>query len=305
MDELIKGVEKPKEGIISYDEAVKVFERKGLSQTSLNIIKEILDERDILDLSGYSGNSTIIVPSTREKQGYCIKISDQINKLKKEKELLQMFSNNNLSPEVISYIRDNIDVLITKQIDGNEVLKEMKNTADLAKFMGKALRNFHDSSRNFVITEQQKEILDSNGKKIINESLKHEKGLEFIADYQNDHNYTKMKEYIKNHINDYKSDVIIHGDFNPRNVFAEDGKFTGFIDITDSSFGDRHYDIFWTMWTVSLYLGIQQNQEETKKCEEIFLESYGTEKIDQKRLTLCKKINCMYWQENNEIKYFK
>ena len=308
MSELIDGVDSPKENIISNDYIMEVLKNKCISKETLCYLKEIIGGRNAVDMSGYSGNSTIIIPSSSsDKCGYCIKFSDNIGQLKNEYVLLNLFNKYNLTPKCIDYIQDGMDVLVTEEICNPFALKKYKTVEELSSFMGRSLRDFHDINwlkKDFSLEETN--ILCNNGDKIIEQSLQHDKGLSFMADYQNDYNFDKMREYISLNYSCYKKDdVIIHGDFNPRNVFIGNSKEFGFVDVTDSGFGDRHYDIFWTMWTISLYLGIQGDLAKRIECEEIFLDAYGRDKIDEKRLELCKKITCMYWQENNNIKYFK
>ena len=197
--------------------------------------------------------------------------------------------------------------MITEEIKSPWALTKFTTITEMASFMGKTLREFHDINwDNYDMTEEEKNVLSNNGVRIISESLKHKEGLGFMADYQNDHNFKEMRNYIKSNINDYKADdVIIHGDYNPRNVYVKDNQSAGFVDVTDSGFGDRHYDIYWTMWTISLYLGVQSDPKKVLECERAFLSAYGEDIIDEKRMNLCKKLNCMYWQENNDIKYFR
>lgn len=306
MSELLEGVERPIEGLLKYDDVISTFRNMKISKRNLKKIENILINRNVIDMSGYSGNSTILVPKEKNKEGYCIKISSKINQLKKEKELLELFSSKKLTADIIDYIQDGMDILITRQMEGEEAIKNHSSIRSLSEFMGKSLREFHDLSQIFKVDDDTKKTLILNGEKIIKDSLIHSKGLQFMGDYQKDHDYDKMKKYIQENLGDYHSDVIIHGDFNPRNVFSTNkGEFTGFVDVTDSGYGDRHYDIFWTMWTISLYLGVQGDANKVKECEEIFLDAYGTDAIDERRMQLCKKLTCMYWQESNDIKYFR
>ena len=302
MAELLDGVEAPKTGEISYQKVIEILERKNISRNTLLYLKELLNTRSILDKSGYSGTSTIIVPKRGQLSGYCIKFSE--NSLEEEKILLNLFNRYGLTSRVIDYIRDSEDILITESIDYPLALESISDYIELAKFMGKTLRNFHDIKWEKELTQEEQKVLENHGKRIITNSLEHSEGLEYMAAYQEDYDYNRMLEYIRENKEDYQLDVIIHGDFNPRNVFAYKGNFMGFIDVTDAGYGDRHYDIFWTMWTIALYSGILANKEKVQECERNFLESYGYDMINEKRLTLSKKLNCMYWQPNNNIKYF-
>lgn len=74
----------------------------------------------------------------------------------------------------------------------------------------------------------------------------------------------ELEKWLKK--NKYISDdVIIHGDYNLRNVFAKNSTFAGMVDFADTCFGDRHYDIYFSMWTVALYSGIIGQEEQVYK----------------------------------------
>ena len=162
--------------------------------------------------------------------------------------------------------------MITEQIEAPMAVNVFNDFRDLATFMGNSLRNFHDIDWNAVnMTQEEINILRSRTSCMIEKALSHESGLKFLAQYQHNLDYNSMKEYIIKHQAKYKNDdVIIHGDFNPRNIFAKGNTFAGMVDFADTCFGDRHYDIFFSMWTVSLYTGIIGQDDLVAECEKIF-----------------------------------
>lgn len=147
-------------------------------------------------------------------------------------------SKYNLFPQIIKYISTNKDYLITEVIEAPMAINAFNDFRSLSRFMGTALRRFHDIQWNiFSMTELEKKLILSKTASILPEALSHEKGLNFLAQYQNDFDYVAMKKYLKEHKEDYiKDEVMIHGDFNPRNVFAKDGNLMALL-------SNRH--MFW------------------------------------------------------------
>lgn len=302
---LIENVEMPLDAFVEKNDAFNSLKRRGCLNEEIEYLKELIADRKIYDFSGYSGITTFLAMDSSACEGnLCIKIGDIPGQLERSYIMLKLMSKYGLYPKVIKYISNKKDYLITEAIEYPMALNAFTDFRELAEFMGKALRKFHDIQWNIsALTADEKKFIISKTATIIPEALSHDKGLTFLAQYQNDFDYIDMKEYLKNHREDYvTNDVLIHGDFNPRNVFVNNGDLAAIVDLTDTCFGDRHYDIYFSMWTVALYSGILDNAELVSECEDIFLNSYGREKIDYCRMEYCKRLACMYWQEHNDIK---
>lgn len=301
MRKLIEDVEMPKDSKVDIEQAFKALKRRGCAETEIDYLKCIISDKEIFDFSGYSGITTFLAVSSKvHDSNLCIKISDSPHQLERSYVMLNLMSKYNLFPKVIKYISTNKDYLITEAIKGSMAVNAFDDFRSLSRFMGTALRRFHNIQWDIVsMTELEKGFISSKTESILPVALSHENGLDYLAQHQNDFNYVAMKEYLRNHQEDYIADeVMIHGDFNPRNVFIKDGHLVAVVDMTDTCLGDRHYDIYFSMWTVSFYSGILDNPELVTECENIFLDSYGREKIDQRRMDYCKKLACMYWQHN-------
>ena len=82
-----------------------------------------------------------------------------------------------------------------------------------------------------------------------------------------------------------KEDVLIHGDMCLPNIFYDESyRFTGFIDLGDSGLGDRHFDLYWAMWSLTYNL-------KTDKYNEAFMTAYGRDAFDPARYELCAAIS--------------
>jgi kanamycin kinase len=302
---LIEDVEMPTDAKVEVDKAMESLRRRGCAEAELSYLLELMSDKEIYDFSGYSGITTILVVSSNsDERNFCIKISDVPHELNRHYIMSNLMSRYGLFPKVMKYISTNKDYLITEKVDAPMAINVFKDFRSLSMFMGSALRRFHDIEWNVdSMTSEEIKVIQTKTDLIFSEALSHRTGLRFLAEYQNDLDYSSMKKYLSEHKDEYcKNDVIIHGDFNPRNVFVKDNDLIAVVDLADTCFGDRHYDIYFSMWTVSLYSGIIGNPKLVEECERIFLDSYGRDKIDNNRMELCKKLACMYWQEHNDIK---
>ncbi|MBN2828934.1 MAG: phosphotransferase, partial [Candidatus Cloacimonetes bacterium] len=90
-----------------------------------------------------------------------------------------------------------------------------------------------------------------------------------------------------NKLNQLKSlaeeDVVLHGDYCLPNIILKDFELKGFIDLGSGGVGDRHWDLFWGIWTLQYNL-------KTDKYRDIFLDAYGKREVDEERLEMCRLI---------------
>ena len=117
----------------------------------------------------------------------------------------------------------------------------------------------------------------------------------------NDYDYTSMKKHLIENKNYLFEDLVLnHGDFNPNNVFINNNEIK-LIDFKDSGFVDRHYDIFWTMFMIIIFSGILKDRNSIIECENIFLDAYGRDLINNEKLEYFKKFACLYWHQHDEL----
>ena len=70
-----------------------------------------------------------------------------------------------------------------------------------------------------------------------------------------------------------KRDALLHGDYCLPNIILDDWKFSGFIDVGNGGFGDRHIDVLWGIWTFNFNLGTFQYTDR-------FLDVYERDKVE-------------------------
>ena len=82
-----------------------------------------------------------------------------------------------------------------------------------------------------------------------------------------------------------RHDALIHGDMCLPNIFYDEAyRFTGFIDLGDAGPGDRHFDLYWAMWSLSYNL-------KTDQYNNLFMDAYGRDAFDPARFEVCAAIS--------------
>lgn len=82
------------------------------------------------------------------------------------------------------------------------------------------------------------------------------------------------------------SQTLVHGDLCLPNFMLDDFRFTGFIDLGEGGLGDRHYDLFWTLWSLSYNCGDDRFRGR-------FLDAYGRDAVNEDKIRFCGLMNCL------------
>ena len=146
--------------------------------------------------------------------GYYIKI-DKKDALADEVRLARIFEQNHIGVEVVAYISDEKDYMVTKSAKGQDGTHYLDHPKKLCKGLANAMKYLHS-----------RPITNVPASKCLNWYV--EQGKDSFL----------------------KQDTFIHGDFCLPNVMFEDGKFCGFLDYGQAGVGDKHIDIFWVLWSM-------------------------------------------------------
>lgn len=304
MQEDVNNIERPSDFRVDTSKIVEALRKRGCLDTDISFIIELIKDQEVYDVSGYSGSSTIITKSHKAgAQEYCIKICDTSGSLKMEAFIWSVMAKNGMTSNLVKYISTNKDYLITNRISAPMALDKYPELGELANFMGRTLRKFHDMPwKTILLNENENSFFKERTSHMYETAITNEQGLRFIADDLGNNDYNAMKEYLKAHKNVCEFDeVLIHGDYNARNVFAISPDTSWVVDLTDMCFGDRHYDIFFAIWTLQFYFGINKDAQKAKKCEEMFIDAYGRDVFNPNRYKYCQYLVCMYWEEHNDL----
>lgn len=204
--------------------------------------------------------------------------SAKLNSMKREYENTNFLNLKFVAPKALEYINyEGKDYLLTERIHGEDGIsgKHMENPEKLAKVFGESLRMLHSMStdgcpnknRTAEIIEEARNNVANGGGDLEQLRISFNLSIEEALD--------EMEKLVGCEVDD----VIIHGDYCLPNIIMNNFKFTGFIDLGYGGVGDRHWDIYWGVWTLKFNFG-------TDEYKDIFLEAYGLEHINEHRFKL-------------------
>lgn len=213
--------------------------------------------------------------------GYYLKTSD-CGTLKKEAELTRFFNGKGLATEVLFYVQDEKDWLLTRKVEGEDCTfaKYLENPERLTDLLAEKLRELHETSGDGCpVKDRTAEYL-----RTVDENFA--KGM-FDPSYCCEE-YRKMSaeevyREIERNRNTLCSDTLIHGDYCLPNIVLNDWNFSAFIDLGNGGIADRHIDLYWAIWTLEFNL-------KTDKYASRFIDAYGRDKIEKEKLKLISAI---------------
>ncbi len=301
----LDGVEPINEKIIVNGEFFKILAEKNLKgEKVFNYIRSLINGRDLYDKSGYSGNSVLIVKKDKNNEDeFVIKFSKSGN-LYYEYIAYKYFYRKNYTSKPLKYFNlGEYEIMVTEKINLPTAGYYFNSYQEIATFFGRKLRQFHDE--NLIkqdFSELERELFQKKYEVSFNEAMKNDVCLVYMVEYMGYDNIDEMKKYlIKNKEILYHNLTLVHGDFNPNNIFINSDQNIKMIDFGDAGFCNRHYDIFWTMFMIIIFSGILKDKEKIRECEKIFLESYGLDKVIEEELLFFKYFTCLYWKQHDEI----
>lgn len=149
------------------------------------------------------------------------------------------------------------DWMLTRAVPGRYACDEahMRSPEKLARMLGETVRMLHETDFS--------DCPLSSANAYMLEAFAKEAGAPFAGD-------TSLLRH----------DVLLHGDMCLPNIFFGDTGFTGFIDLGESGPGDRHFDLYWAMWSLNYNL-------KTPDYNGIFMDAYGRDAFDKARYEVC------------------
>ena len=207
--------------------------------------------------------------------GFYLKSADA-RKLKSEAEMSRYFHSKGLGPEVISYIPEKQDWLLTRRIPGEDCIfpKYLQNPKRLCDTLAVLLRQLHETDvASCPVTNRCEAYLEKASQ---NYPLGNYEACLFPGNW----GFASAEEawhVIQENGRYLKPDALLHGDYCLPNILLDDWKFSGFIDLGGSGVGDRHIDIFWGVWTLFFNL-------KTNAYYDRFLDAYGRDVMEPELL---------------------
>ncbi len=252
----------------------------NLTEIKINIeeypqkIHHLLTDAKIYDSSCHSDAKVIY-----SDKGYFIKTAKAGN-LEKEAKMAKIFYDAGLGVELTEFISDDMDCMVTKEADGEDLTHFTDSAEYVCETLAKAAKQLHGVTIDDIGISDAHRIyknIDVNGKEA--------KITEFIR-FMGISSTEEAVDTIKKHMDKMKCDTLIHGDMCLPNIIVNnEGKMT-FIDTALAGMGDKHIDIYWAMWT--LWFNLKNTAP-----SEYFLTLYGKENIDPDTLKLIAAIESL------------
>ena len=170
--------------------------------------------------------------------GYYIKITEK-GQLAKETEMARIFERSGMGVRVVSYISGTKDYMVTTPARGEDALHYLDDPERLCRVLADAMKFLHSRPIEGFPVSPCMDLYDSLPDGIL-----------------------------------MKRDTLIHGDLCLPNIILDNWHFSSFIDVGMAGIGDRHIDIYWTLWSLNHNL-------KTDKYTDYFLELYGKDNIDK------------------------
>ena len=217
-------------------------------------IQKLFEGTTVYDTGCHSGATVLYLDS-----GYYVKI-DEKGKLRREVEMVQWFDRMKMGAELVTFISEEKDYMVTKAVKGEDATHWLKDPEHLCEVLAKTMRRLHDLPPESVPVSPCMDIYEQMRK-----------------------NPSEDSEKIETVIRKMRSNTLIHGDFCLPNVMMQDWQFQAFIDVGLAGIGDRHIDIFWALWSLEYNLKTDQYRDQ-------FLNLYGRDRVDMDVLALVESV---------------
>ncbi|OGO89531.1 MAG: hypothetical protein A2Y17_02300 [Clostridiales bacterium GWF2_38_85] len=217
--------------------------------------------------------------------GYFLKIAPK-GCLNDEALMTEYLYTKGLSARVCDYQSDDMDYLITEKIYGEDGItqKYLDNPKRLTEVFAECLYRLH--SVGFDDCPKQNRIVEMWA---LMEKLKSSNTADpWLLEYVEMSDPALTYRYLTERRELLKNDALIHGDYCLPNILLKDFSFSGYIDVGYGGVGDRHYDLFWGVWTL-------QYNFHTNDFKDRFLDCYGRGNVDMERFKLCGILSALTW----------
>lgn len=214
----------------------------------------------------------------RKEQGYFLKTA-AAGSLQREAAMTQYFHSKKLATEVLAYLQNERDWLLTVQISGDDCVhpRYLENPKRLCDTLAEILYHLHhENTDGCPVPDYSKQYLNLT-------ETNYQKGL--FNPKRGFDSPQKAWATVEKYRHLLKNDTLIHGDYCLPNIILNDWRFSGFIDVDHGGIGDRHVDIYWALW--SLHYNLKSNQFSQR-----FIDAYGKNSVNMEMLRLISAIEC-------------
>ena len=200
-------------------------------------------------------------------------------KLQNAYHMQSFFHRHDRAPEVVFYLSEDFDYLISEKALGKSAIdkENLRRPAALAGALGEFLLKIHS----LPIESCPIKNLTGNLFEEFDRSVQRNEGLyQHIADYIHIRSVSEAIAAVESSRGRLKNDTVLHGDYCLPNVMLENFAGKHVIDVGEGGVGDRHFDLFWGLWSLSYNL-------KTDAYREDFLTAYGKNRIENDLIYAC------------------
>jgi kanamycin kinase len=210
-----------------------------------------------------------------KEQGFFIKSAAK-GTLAWEAELTRWFRSKSLSAEVIAYVSEEKDWLVTEKVPGDDcaAAKYLAQPEKLCDTLAERLAILHGTDYSGCPVMGHTKAYLTRAKQNCRAGI-YDKTL-----FPDNWGYESAEEafgVIEKSGGLLQTDTLLHGDYCLPNIILDNWHFSGFIDVGSGGVGDRHVDLFWGAWTLSFNLKTDQYRQR-------FIDCYGRDKVDDELL---------------------
>jgi len=239
-----------------------------------NEFRKLLNGADVFDSCCSPEMNVVFID---RDGGYFLK-SAKKGRLERQAIMTRYFHSKGLSSNVLAYVSDMQDWLLTEKIHGDDCIaaKYLEQPKRLCDTLAERLLALHaldfsdcpnpDHTAWYLASAEHNKNTGTYNKDEFPDSFGYASEEEAWAVVEADRHLLK-------------TDTLLHGDYCLPNIILNDWKFAGFIDLDNAGVGDRHVDIFWAIW--SLFFNLH-----THDYRQRFIDAYGRNKIDEDVLRL-------------------
>ncbi len=215
--------------------------------------------------------------------GYYLKRAEK-GSLAREAVMTDYFHSKALATELISYITDDFDWMLTAAVHGEDCCDRLytNDPERLCDTIAYLLRELHETDgAGCPLPDHTSVYFDTV-------SHNYEKGC-FDRDFL-PRGYEKLSAEEARRLVDqgrplFNNNTLLHGDYCLPNIMLDNWKFSAFIDLDHAGIGDRHVDLFWGAWTLNFNL-------KTDSFRDRFFDAYGRDVIDEELLKIVALAEC-------------
>ena len=193
--------------------------------------------------------------------------------LQPEAMMIQFLHMHKMAPELLCYETfSGYDYLLTHAAQGEDGThpSHIKHPERLAALFGESLRSLHElPTQGCPYHGLTHRIVQQASDRLTRLQSRTDMGQQEL------HRLEEACIYLHPRVSDT---TLIHGDYCLPNIIINKWKSSTFIDVGNAGVGDRHYDLYWGLWSLHYNL-------HTDKYDRCFLDAYGSNLVDIDMIT--------------------